>query len=556
MGWIRLTAALFSVFTVTGYSMEVTHSLDMLIGSPWRILAAVFVCVVLFGIYSFLLGEIYDFIDNSKRWERKPPKGKIGRILEEHPFGSAFFVLTIFWLPYLIAYYPGIFMGDTGAQISQFFQLPNGTSNYLNLISQDQLINNHHPVLHTVLMGGAVKIGREVFHSDNLGIFLYTLVQFFSTAAVLSCTIAYLKKLKLPIWCQSVTMGIFALYPIVPRYVVLLSKDTLFADSVVLFVLFLVDVVRSEGAMLEKKGKMVLFFLTACLMCLLRQNGVYVLLFSLPILFVFWKKKKYFFRFASVFIGSAAVYFLNVNALYPALLITPGSRREALSIPFQQTARCVKEYGDEITKREKEVIDQVLDYDKIGKNYDPDLSDPVKNTFREDATGQEMKEYFQVWGEMLLKYPKCYVEAFLDQTYGYFYIWDNGTQRGKYYEKTSERCMRERIDGKGFSFHSLPEFKGAREGIEKYSDMVHSSKVFSVLESPALYTWITLGALAFLLRKRKYAAASLYLPAVCLILVNFLSPVNGTIYFRYALPLLFLLPLLLGIGTRTIAEET
>ena len=31
-----------------------------------------------------------------------------------------------------------------------------------------------------------------------------------------------------------------------------------------------------------------------------------------------------------------------------------------LSVPFQQTARYIKEYSDEVTEKEKEVIDRVL----------------------------------------------------------------------------------------------------------------------------------------------------------------------------------------------------
>ena len=38
-----------------------------------------------------------------------------------------------------------------------------------------------------------------------------------------------------------------------------------------------------------------------------------------------------------------------------------------LSIPFQQTARYVKEHGKEVTKEEKMTINKVLNYDTIGK---------------------------------------------------------------------------------------------------------------------------------------------------------------------------------------------
>ena len=33
--------------------------------------------------------------------------------------------------------------------------------------------------------------------------------------------------------------------------------------------------------------------------------------------------------------------------------------------------------------RGKKWFEKLLDYDTIGKNYDPDLSDPVKNTYKQ-----------------------------------------------------------------------------------------------------------------------------------------------------------------------------
>lgn len=167
-------------------------------------------------------------------------------------------------------------MGDTGAQISQYFQLPNGTSNYLNLISDTQLINNHHPVLHTVLMGTAVKIGR-MLGSDNLGIFLYTLFQYLCMAAALAYGISYLKNLKMPRWFQGGILGLTALYPVFPRYAVLLSKDTLFSSCVLVFEIFLIRLVREEIKISKKEG--ILFLLTMLGVMMLRQNGLYVVVF-------------------------------------------------------------------------------------------------------------------------------------------------------------------------------------------------------------------------------------------------------------------------------------
>lgn len=71
--------------------------------------------------------------------------------------------------------------------------------------------------------------------------------------------------------------------------------------------------------------------------------------------------------------------YLGYNkVLLPSLEIANTSVREMLSVPFQQTARYAKYYGDEISEEDKEIIDKVLGYDDLGERYEPDLSDKVK----------------------------------------------------------------------------------------------------------------------------------------------------------------------------------
>lgn len=41
-----------------------------------------------------------------------------------------------------------------------------------------------------------------------------------------------------------------------------------------------------------------------------------------------------------------------------------------------------KEYPEEVTLKEKKAINDILSYDGIKENYNPEISDFVKNTFR------------------------------------------------------------------------------------------------------------------------------------------------------------------------------
>ena len=39
----------------------------------------------------------------------------------------------------------------------------------------------------------------------------------------------------------------------------------------------------------------------------------------------------------------------------------------------------------------------MLDYEKIGNKYNPELADPVKKTYKTIATSTDLNNYFFVW---------------------------------------------------------------------------------------------------------------------------------------------------------------
>lgn len=101
--------------------------------------------------------------------------------------------------------------------------------------------------------------------------------------------------------------------------------------------------------------------------------------------------------------------------------VVPGSVREVLSVPFQQTARFMKLRSDEVSKEEFEIINQVLPASKLGRRYNPDNADYIKDKFKVESTKKDLIEYFKVWLAMGFRHPRIYIDATLANTYGYFY---------------------------------------------------------------------------------------------------------------------------------------
>ena len=86
--------------------------------------------------------------------------------------------------------------------------------------------------------------------------------------------------------------------------------------------------------------------------------------------------------------------------MLPVWNVSPRGKQEALGGLFQQTARVVTYYGDEITEEEKEAIDAILPYDSLSKRYDAILTDSVKKKFNQNATSEQLNNYYKCWFSM------------------------------------------------------------------------------------------------------------------------------------------------------------
>ena len=112
------------------------------------------------------------------------------------------------------------------------------------------------------------------------------------------------------------------------------------------------------------------------LFLLFRNNGIVVILFSLPFVFLFKKN-----LVSAIYLAGIILFTVCFNYSLKLLEVPNTSVREGLSFVFQQSARYVKEHGSDVTKKEKDVLDKVLGYDTLASRYEPELSDKVKNEY-------------------------------------------------------------------------------------------------------------------------------------------------------------------------------
>ena len=137
-------------------------------------------------------------------------------------------------------------MGDTEDIIYMAYNYHTALADTVELISEDVLLVDHHSVLYTIILGFFVKLGRFLFQSENIGIFIYTVLQVLFTAWVLAYSLYQLKKCGVNAGIRGIILLFFCLFPWIPRYAMMATKDTLFADFLLLYLLQILDIIERK----------------------------------------------------------------------------------------------------------------------------------------------------------------------------------------------------------------------------------------------------------------------------------------------------------------------
>ncbi len=521
---VMLLSILLSIFLIIGNSFKKKGSFEFI--TNHLIIHTVTFLILIFIFYK-VISFLFKKLDNIK-WKESQEFNKIIKIFNKHPFLFCFIIILICWFPYIISFYPAILSPDPSYQIMQFFHIDNKYSTYSILLDPSVIITNHHPVIHTLLLGSMVKIGT-LLGSVNIGLFLYSIIQILILSSTLSYTIVFLKNIKIPKKYLLLCLIIYALTPVFPFYSMSAVKDVIFGSLIILYIISIYQFMNKKEITFKDMLKELLLMI---LIILFRNNGFHVILLSFPFL-LFYKNKK---QILMIFLLMLTFNITYNKVILPYFKITPSSIREVLSIPFQQTARYVNEYDSELSEKDKKIIDQILEYDTLATRYNPELADPVKNKFNRYYKSEDLKEYFKVWKKGLFKHPITYIEATVHNTYGYFYPFKTNWY---FYHKYDTRIVK-----KGFDYH-YNSLSSERNFLTIIATIFPYIPVIGFLVNIGFNSWILLFMACYLIYQKKYKSLVVLLPSFVVLLVCIASPANT--YFRYALPNIFAMPLLFGI---------
>ncbi len=437
-----------------------------------------------------------------------------GRILF---FLLVFVIMIIVWLPCLLTFYPGGVYSDTAASIW--------------MAEGKYPLSNHHPILYTMFWKLILAIGGVFSLSYEGTFFLFTCC----TAVCMALAAAYLIYScylhGVPGIIIILMTAFYALYTLVPLYVVSLWKDTPFSIAVLAFSTSLMNIFwdsKSVSEIFEKKN-LIPFLVFGVLTSFLRNNGIYVFVLVAAAVFLYyaWKKRTYVRKLGVLLLAVLAAVFVIRVPLFNRMGWNVKENVESLGIPLQQVGYILNA-TDSMTDRQTKFLNEILPVEKWKKDYCPLIVDSVKldEEFDLGFFNIHVKDFFQVYLELVTEHPAEAVKAYALATVGF---WDPAKQTG-----TAYIC--------NYMWHGLSwEMKDIPE--EWFGKSLKNLYGARVKLSSALYGWVILFCITVGMCTRKARRILIPVLPVLGIWLTLLAAAPVAFSLRYFFPAVLAVPM-------------
>ena len=462
--------------------------------------------------------------------------GKCARFMRRYNRGLRYAALALMWVPFLLIKFPGALCWDTWDMLNRYFH---------------GVPNNHHSIAFTLAAGSLVSAFEGMGH-PGWGLWLFVCLIFALMVFVFGYAWNTLVDLGVPAVARAVLVCLWVFDPYVIGYIGVLMKDVPYSVLFLLLTCVLVRWKLGQHAFPISAGQIALLVACCLGICLCRKNGAYIL-FVLALVVLVIELKCRLPKRLSLVLGLAFVLFLATEALLMqvshASPTDPNRSGEAFSLPFQQTARYVRDHGDELEDWERSAIDNILHVDTLAQRYDPRIADPVKDLAT--VNGDTLMPYLRAWFHGLVRHPGSYFSATMEQ---FYYLFVPSAEQDDVvlyldddvgYELNTRIAMSELTDVNKGQFVGPAFLVAAKEWAVNTFEAMHNNPFIAVLCNVSFnfYVFMLLFVLTLLNGKPRDAVA--YLPALFTVAFVFLGPVlHG--HPRYMFPVIYAVPLLLG----------
>lgn len=448
-------------------------------------------------------------------------------------------LVTAFWIPYFVAYFPGVYWYDTSWQLMEYYD-------------PSVPFTDHHPFMMTYLYVGFAHIGKALFNNAIYGLYLLVLVQSLLSTLAIACTVCYTGKYNTPWKCRFFIAAFLTLFPIIPMMSMSLAKDTFNTPFFVFFSIAFCELWRTQGEILKSVSFNVFFILDVLAVSLTKKTGMYIIVLALLLLACF-VVKHWSCKIATIVLGSVPYLVVGIivpTFILPALHIAPGESNEILAVPMQQVANVVHDHKDDLSTAEIDKIQQTyhMDIDQLQGAYCWYKADPIKG---QELSSKDVHALITTWMKQLVKHPGDMIAGWGGLSVAWFsFNVASGEER--------DLSMMLPINNSKHHYQNIEQYipwtdntKAGNAIGRFYADTLSATPIFNIIWQKAFWATILPCAIMFLIlrsKKNKLNLLMLNLPMFITMLVLFAGPISThTEATRYVLPMLYIIPLFLSL---------
>ena len=448
-------------------------------------------------------------------------------------------LVTAFWIPYFVAYFPGVYWYDTSWQLMEYYD-------------PSVPFTDHHPFMMTYLYVGFAHIGKALFNNAIYGLYLLVLVQSLLSTLAIACTVCYTGKFNTPWKCRFFIAAFLTLFPIIPMMSMSLAKDTFNTPFFVFFSIAFCELWRTQGEILKSVSFNVFFILDVLAVSLTKKTGMYIIVLALLLLACF-VVKHWSCIIATIVLGSVPYLVVGIivpTFILPALHIAPGESNEILAVPMQQVANVVHDHKDDLSAAEIDKIQQTyhMDIDQLQGAYCWYKADPIKG---QELSSKDVHALITTWMKQLVKHPGDMIAGWGGLSVAWFsFNVASGEER--------DLSMMLPINNSKHHYQNIEQYipwtdntKAGNAIGRFYADTLSATPIFNIIWQKAFWATILPCAIMFLIlrsKKNKLNLLMLNLPMFITMLVLFAGPISThTEATRYVLPMLYIIPLFLSL---------
>lgn len=531
----RTSLVLALIFTALYMLVDYPHYIELLTNTGFRLGIIAITYTGFTILFYYLLKFLFSYTCNISRLEEIlltkyqdasyhcPCRSqKLSAVLSavinfyrDHTALSSFLLCLLCWLPYYLYQYPGIMTPDS---INQFEQV-------LGVIPY----NNHHPFAHTMVFALLYKAAFALTGDMVVSVGFYTFAQMCLLSAGMAFFISTLRQQRIRPFVLLLLTAFYALIPYHAVFSVTIWKDIPFAAAVLFFNCLLLRLILRGSLLIHER---ILLLFSGMMICLFRSNGWYAFLVAVPFLLSFFRKQK-----RQVYPCLLVTLLLCVLIKYPVmnhLQVTQPDLIESLCIPTQQIAAVLCN-DRELTAEERELIENVVDLTYIKELYNPTFADNMKELVRagdQEYLATHKKEFLKLWISLGLRYPGDYLNAYIQQTYGYWY------PDSFYLVAEAEGVSATEL---GVSTRHLIGGPLVVKGKELAIKLGSIVPIYGTLWSMGVACWVLLFSMGTVLVRRETRKLLCYLPSVLLLFTVLIATPVAT-EFRYVYFMVYSMP--------------